>query len=450
MRMTRSIENPTTSAQLNARIHCGAHQIGGSCVELEFAGKRLVIDVGRPLSANRGAFVPLPEVPGLAAGDPSILAVLISHGHQDHWGLIDQVHPSIPRYVGRGAADVLRAAQFWGPGIDLHESGHFVDREPLTLGPFVITPYLVDHSGFDAYAFVIEAGDRRIMYSGDFRGHGRKSAIFDRLLANPPREVDALLLEGTHVGHSEDVHGLCSEAEVESALTETVRSTDGAVVVINSAQNIDRLVSCYRAAKRSGRDLVIDLYTAEIMAATGRATIPRAAIDWPHVKVLVPATQRLRVLSAEAFNRVAQIRGQRIYSEDVAEAPGDFLIAGSYQSEVPRMLRTGSLVDGVVVWSLWSGYLAEPSGVRLQEALASAGVPLVQHHTSGHANIADLRRLVEAVAPREIVPIHTEHPGSYSTQIGAASRRHPDGQWWQVGSTIDFEIAGSPGVRDTA
>lgn len=448
--MTESIEEPNAAAQLNARIHCGADQIGGSCVELEFAGKRLVIDVGRPLSANRGTFVPLPAVPGLAVGDPSILAVLISHGHQDHWGLIDQVHPSIPRYIGRGAADVLRVAQFWGPGIDMRESGHFVDREPLTLGPFVITPYLVDHSGFDAYALLIEAGGRRVMYSGDFRGHGRKSAIFDRMLADPPREVDALLLEGTHVGHFEDVHGLRSESEVEACLAETARSTDGAVVAINSAQNIDRLVSCFRAAKRSRRDLVIDLYTAEITAATGRATIPRAAIDWPHVKVLVPATQRLRVLKSKAFNKVEQIRNQRVYSEDIAAAPGDFLIAGSYQSEVPRMLRTGLLVDGVVVWSLWSGYLAEPSGVRLQEALASAGVPLVQNHTSGHANIVDLRRLVKAVEPREIVPIHTEHPGSYSTQIGAASRRHPDGQWWQVGSTIESLIAGAPEVPNVA
>lgn len=30
-------------------IHCGAHQIGGSCIELESeTGERLLLDIGRP------------------------------------------------------------------------------------------------------------------------------------------------------------------------------------------------------------------------------------------------------------------------------------------------------------------------------------------------------------------------------------------------------------------
>ena len=73
------------------------------------------MDVGRPLTAGRGQHVPLPDIPGLASGDdPHLLEVIVSHGHQDHWGLIGQVHPDVPRYVGHGAADILRAAQFWG------------------------------------------------------------------------------------------------------------------------------------------------------------------------------------------------------------------------------------------------------------------------------------------------------------------------------------------------
>ena len=87
----------------------------GSCVEVEYRGSRLILDIGRPLSAGRDEFIPLPGVPGLATGHPSIAAILLSHGHQDHWGLIDQVHHSIPVYIGKRAADVLRAADFWVP-----------------------------------------------------------------------------------------------------------------------------------------------------------------------------------------------------------------------------------------------------------------------------------------------------------------------------------------------
>ena len=37
----------------------------------------------------------------------------------------------------------------------------------------------MDHSAFDAYAFLVEAEGRSLFYSGDFRIHGRKQRVFD-------------------------------------------------------------------------------------------------------------------------------------------------------------------------------------------------------------------------------------------------------------------------------
>jgi ribonuclease J len=186
---------------MRVRIHRGPREIGGSCVELESAGARLVLDVGRPLSAGPDEHVPLPAVRGLADGaDRGLLGVLISHPHLDHYGLLDQVHPGVPRYAGREAAASVTAARFFSPtGPDLRPSGHLEDRRPLRLGPFTVTPYLVDHSGLDAYALTIDAGDRRLLYTGDLRGHGRKAKLFERMLAAPPSDVHTLMLEGTHV-----------------------------------------------------------------------------------------------------------------------------------------------------------------------------------------------------------------------------------------------------------
>ena len=65
-------------------IHRGAHQIGGTCVELECQGKRLVLDVGVPLDAGDPATVEMPDVKGLSSGDPALLGIVISHPHQDH------------------------------------------------------------------------------------------------------------------------------------------------------------------------------------------------------------------------------------------------------------------------------------------------------------------------------------------------------------------------------
>ena len=421
------------NGSMNVRIHRGCDEIGGSCVEVEYRGSRLILDIGRPLSAGRDEFIPLPQVPGLETGDPSIAAILLSHGHQDHWGLIDQVHRSIPVYIGKRAADVLRAADFWGAGIDLREHGHFDDRVPMSIGEFTVTPYLVDHSGFDAYAFVIEAGGQRLMYSGDFRGHGRKSSVFERLIADPPGDIDALLLEGTHVGQASAGHGLASEAQVEKSLAELARSTNGAVVTLSSAQNIDRLVTCYRAALRSGRELVMDLYTAEVAAATGLATIPKTGADWPRVKVFLPQRQRMRVVTSGEFARTDRVRPYRIYPEQTKVDPSRYLFVGAYQGEVHRMLRDEILTsDGCVVWSLWDGYLDDRSGQLLVEHLDAAEVPLVKLHTSGHASPTDLQRFVDGIKPRTVVPIHTENPHAYSGMLATPVAMQPNGSWWPV------------------
>ena len=55
-------------------------------------------------------------------------------------------------------------------------------KKTFIIGEFKITPYLVDHSAFDALAYLVEGDGKRIFYSGDFRGHGRKSVLFERMI----------------------------------------------------------------------------------------------------------------------------------------------------------------------------------------------------------------------------------------------------------------------------
>jgi ribonuclease J len=389
--------------------------------------------------------VPLPAAIGLDDNGTRPLGVIISHGHQDHWGLAPQLPTDIPVFIGEGAANILRAAQFWGSGIDLNEAGHLRDRVPFTLGPFTITPYLADHSAYDAFSLLIEAGGRTVFYTGDIRGHGRKASAFDRLLADPPSRVNALLLEGTSFrthGPVGDVPeptpqaapelATLTEASVEVSLAETLKATKGLVVVLASAQNIDRLVTVYRAALRADRELVVDLYSADIAASTGRPSIPAVGDAWPRVHVYVPLRQRVRVKESGEFERVSRIRDRRLYAGQLRERAGQLVLFGAYQGEVPRLVREGLLTDGAVIWSMWDGYLDRPSGQRLRTVLKSADVPLIQHHTSGHATPADLVRLVQALKPDAVVPIHTEAPDAYANTVGDIVQPHSDGAWWLV------------------
>lgn len=313
---------------MRACIHRGAHEIGGSCVELEHQGQRVLLDLGRPLTARLDEDVPLPPMPGLEVDDPSLLGIVVSHGHPDHWGLVPSIGSGVPLYVGKATAQILREAAFFSPaGADLHATGYLDDRQPFELGPFTITPYLVDHSAFDAYALLVNAGGRRLFYSGDLRAHGRKARVFEELIAHPPQGIDALLLEGTTIQRRAGGQSP-SESEVEERCVDLFGRAEGLVLACYSGQNIDRLVTLYRAARRSGRIFVHDLYTATIARASGLPkTIPQA--DWDGVRVFVSLSQRLKVKRSEEFDRINWVRGRPIFAEELAGRTGDLVLTFS-------------------------------------------------------------------------------------------------------------------------
>ena len=83
--------------------------------------------------------------------------MLLSHSHPDHYGLIERVHPSVPLYMGIATEAILKEAAFFTPlGLDREATKSLTDGELLRIGPFAVTPILVDHSAFDAYALLIE------------------------------------------------------------------------------------------------------------------------------------------------------------------------------------------------------------------------------------------------------------------------------------------------------
>ncbi|MFM8973808.1 MAG: MBL fold metallo-hydrolase, partial [Actinomycetota bacterium] len=204
-----------------------------------------MLDVGRPLNAGWEEDVPLPQVAGLADGDPSLLGVLISHPHLDHYGLLGQIDPSVPVWMGHEAARIVRAAAFFTGGRAVEPSGHLEHGVPVSLGPFAVTPFLNDHSAFDAYSLLIEGDGRRVFYTGDLRAHGRKASCFTSLIANPPESIDVLLMEGTHVRADAnfDAEVFETETDLEARVLNLCASARGAIVVCGSAQNLDRLVT---------------------------------------------------------------------------------------------------------------------------------------------------------------------------------------------------------------
>lgn len=224
-------------------------------------------------------------------------------------------------------------------------------------------------------------------------------------------------MEGSTLGRLGADQTFPTEADVEAQLTNLFRETPGMALVAASAQNIDRMVSLYRACKRTGRTLIIDLYAAEVLRATGNPNIPQSS--WPGVVVHVPQYQRVRIKQTGRFDLLDPHRANRIYPEQLAElAPRAALLFR------PAMLgdldRASCLAGAHAVWSQWDGYLGQERGRALQAQLTERGIPLTSAHTSGHASIPDLKRLAAAINPRLLVPVHTFEAHRFPEHFGPA------------------------------
>lgn len=396
---------------MNLCIHRGAKEIGGSCVEIESDGLRLLLDLGLPLDADLEE-TPLPDVSGLEKFDESLLAIAISHAHLDHYGLLAKLRQRVPVLIGRGALRIINASRRFFPDVPgFVKTIEIENRKPVVLGPFRITPYLVDHSAYDAYAFLVEARGKKVFYSGDFRSHGRKGKLFEKLIKNSPDDVDVLLMEGSTLGRAGSENEHPSEEELEARFVDYFNSAKGFVLVWSAGQNIDRIVTVYKACRKTGKKLIADLYTASILKAIDNPSLPQPGFSDFHV--FVSNSQRVKVKKKELFDLAESVSFCRVYPKDLpALATSSAML---FRPSMARDLEQAGCLEGAgLIYSLWPGYLKDRSYRWFHEWLEKHRIPVTHCHTSGHAPVPDLKRLAEAISARKVVPIHTKYPESYS------------------------------------
>lgn len=410
-------------------IHRGTKEIGGTCVEIESLGKRIVLDVGVPLDVADPDSFPMHPVKGFEKYDADLLGVVISHPHQDHYGLAYRLPKQTLFAIGKGAEAILEAAGIFTPsGLKLQNVAHLVDRSPIVLGPFTVTPYLVDHSAFDAYAILVEADGVALFYSGDLRAHGRKGDLFHKFLRLPPKHVDVLLMEGTTLGRQSAHTGFPTEVELEGKFVELFNKTTGMTLVWCSGQNIDRIVSVLKACMKTGRTLILDMYTAHILRATENKAILGACEK--HARVFLPLGQKRQIVWKKRFDVSGLYKHRRIYDHQFAAAAPHsvMLFRPSMMCEVEKL---GCLDGARLIYSMWSGYLKDEKQMPFLEWLQLHNIPLDECHTSGHAALEDLVKLRNVFKDAPLVPIHTEQPERFEELFGNVSARG-DGEWWEV------------------
>ncbi len=391
---------------MKVTIHKGSHEIGGNCIQVSSGETTILLDVGLPLS---------PDSQPVDVSRLAVDAVLISHPHQDHFGLMASLPPGTPVYIGKLAQSLIDATQmFLGRDrytLDFHE---FKAWHPFAIGAFTITPYLVDHSAADAYAFLIEAEGKRLFYSGDLRSHGRKGKLFENLVKRPIRGIDVLFLEGTMMQRTNDLFP--DEKSVEDKIIETIQHQKNISFLLSSSQNIDRIVSAYRACKRTHKLLVIDIYAAWVLEQVQMVSSSSPCMGRPEVRVYAKGSQYERLkANREYFGDFShRLFRKRVMPNELRETPQAFLYFGKMSSFpfIDEFRNSAAPVN--VFYSQWLGYLdgnhAEYFGSeRISGYRTDPGVNFIYGHTSGHAPVKELKRLAEALKTRILIPIHTEH-----------------------------------------
>lgn len=416
---------------MNYKIHRGRDEIGGMCIEVAAdSGTRILLDLGMPLTTPEGDDYPretpqrptreliavgvLRDIPGVYPHDPSapsIAAIILTHVHLDHYGLAHHAHTDIPVYGSDGTISILEAGRIFFPDARLPvKLRHIPVNEPLHLGEIAVTAIPVDHAAPDSRALLVEADGQRLLYTGDLRAHGRTGFRFEKMLKDARlRNADWLLIEGTTLGSSGGSHGLRSEMDVEANLIElSTGNPDGLVAVVASGQNVDRLVSCFRAARRTGRILVIDPYQAFILMKLAPLSKSIPQFTWDEVGVSFAPHQVERLKDAGMMDLVYEMSTNgKVTSDKLASEPHRYLMSVRGSFGMTKVFDKVGPQRVVLVWSMWRGYW-EREHCAMREWAEREEVEALFIHSGGHAWPNDLERLAEAISARETVLVHTE------------------------------------------
>lgn len=426
-------------------MYRGSNQVGGTCIEIKSGSSRILLDLGMPLNDKAGKdFLVdplkgkkvwekkdisdlkqsgiLPDIKGLYQDDKKDFdAILVSHSHGDHYGLLHFANPEIPVVMSPGAMRMIETLNAFVPRqVPLSNIIPAIHNEDIPIGGFIIKPYLMDHSAFDARGFFIteKITGQKLFYSGDFRSGGHKKNAFEMLVDRPPMKPDYLVLEGTSIGRGEPEYK--TEKETQQAIRETLKNGPRLVLVACSGQNIDRICSLYAEARRAGYELVIDPYVACVLE--NLRNLPYAGkiplLENPGIRALIHNYGRgdkyVGKIDKEGckFKPFITILGRKkLKPRDMGEGKYIVLVRDGIVSAIKAI---PGYKDALLIYSQWQGYLKK-SHMKLTEFIFESGLNKnMKHiHSSGHADVATLQQLVAALNSGKIIPVHTEHPGGY-------------------------------------
>jgi ribonuclease J len=404
-------------------IHRGTHQIGGCITEIESNGYKIFIDFGEQLPGNESADTDLLSIEGLTYGDVLKSALFITHYHGDHIGKISETVKGIPIYVGKTALEIYKCLETRLSYIpdankaDKHKKTierietikAFEALQQIKIGEIIVTPLFTDHSAFDAYMFIIETEEKRILHSGDFRGHGFRRKGLIPSLKKYAKGIDYIISEGSNVLRPNA--SIQTEQELQREFEKKFKNNKYNFVFVAST-NIDRIFALYHASKRTDRCFVCDDYQAKILKIVSKNHKEHSIfydMDYEQKKQPGGRFFELRKRGGQPFSFEGNLK-------PYLDNHGFCMIIRSNLAFNPLLDEYTKNVNTKIYYSMWKGYIDNKNPAFNENTVKFFEPYEIEFmHTSGHADIETLRNVFNAVNPKYgIIPIHTEAPEKFN------------------------------------
>ena len=359
----------------------------------------LMVDLGVKFGEDSepGIDVVLPDISFIGKDRRNLAGLVLTHAHEDHLGAVAWLWPQLqcPIYCTPFAAQILNL-KLKEAGLDSEVKVHVVAQDArFILGPFDLEFIPVTHSIPEPTALLIRMKQGTVLHSGDWKFDptpvlGRN--MDERRLRQLGDEgVDVFVCDSTNVlreGHSP------SEADVAATIMEIVKAAPARVAITTFASHVDRISSSVKAARATGREVVIAgramRNTIEAARVCGYLRDAGEFLDEEEFGYLPPDKILLLCTGSQGEARAAMARIAEDQHPHVALDPGDLVIFSS--RTIPGNEKEVSLIHNNLA--------------KLDIEVITCDEALV--HTSGHPRQEELRKLYDWLRPRAVIPMHGE------------------------------------------
>jgi ribonuclease J len=375
----------------------GLGEIGRNMTVFEYEGKLLVVDCGVlfPEESQPGIDLILPDFEYIRERLDDVVAVALTHGHEDHIGAVP--------YLLRERSDIpivgskltlafteakLKERRITAPMVEVKAG--MIQK----FGPFELEFVAVNHSIPDALAIAIRTPAGLVLATGDFKmdqlpldGRVTDQATFARLGAEG---VDLFMVDSTNA----DVPGFTTaERDISPVLDRVIRQTERRVIVASFASHVHRIQQIIDVAESHGRKV----------AYVGRSMVRNMKLAEDLGYLHIPP------------NLIVDSKNLKDYGDKVVlictGSQGEPLAALSRMANGDHEIQVGKGDTVILASSLIPGN--ENPVYRVINELTRFGANVVHKgnamvHVSGHASAGELLYCYNIVKPKNVMPIHGE------------------------------------------